>query len=785
MRSGFDKNMLISRSNIRKAKGQTAAIVVLVFLSSMMMNLWLMLATDYKQNFDRYYDKLNDGHVNFCAYRNDEDYKDYVRDLLESRTDITEYCITDGIGWVGTFKYNNGEANSNLIFLEKDTAISRSVGKIEIVEDSEYTSGIYLPLLYGSQGNYSAGDEIEISLGSEKMKYTVCGFVNSVSAGSHNCALCAMLLTEDKYKELSENMIVPKETLVSARIADKTMDETAETQIKDSIVAEFKDINIISNSYNLVSSSRYISQSICAAILSAMAFLITLVALVVISSNVMNYIHEDMQNLGALKAVGYKSRQLISALIMQFSGVALITAAIGTAVSYIFFPALNEMMISQTGIPYAVRFLPIPCAVTIIFTAAAVSAAVFVSSRRIRKIEPITALRQGINTHNFKKNHVPLDKTGAPLNLAIALKTVLSGAKQNVTVSVTMLVLSLVIVFSGVMIENIVVDTNYFIHFIVGETSDSCINVNISSEERLKEALGNDSRVKSYYQFTSAHVTHVGGVSLMATMCDDFSQVNNQDMVIEGRFPKFDNEIAIAIKYAKERGLKIGDEVFLSGSGIEEKYIISGFTQITNNLGKDCLLTRSGYERIAQLTNVSYYINVPDDVDIDAFNKDITEPFSDEVNALLNTRAIIEGSSKVYISLMTVIVIAVLILSGVIISFVLYLLVRTMLNNKKRDYGIMKALGFTSGQLIVQTALSFMPPLIISAAVGITVGSFVINPLMAIFLSGIGIVKCTFDISLGFNVLAGIGLILFAFGAACLMSRRIKRIAPRELLTGE
>lgn len=770
------------RSNIRKAKGQTTAIIVLVLLASLMMNLWLMLTADYKKNLDRTFDRLNDGHVTISAYHRGEDFSDFIKTTLENRSDVTEYCITDAFAWVGSFDFNGGETNSNFIFMEKNAALSRSVGKVEIVEDSEYSSGIYLPMLYGTSGNYSVGDEIELSMGSETLKYTVCGFLNSASAGSHNCSMCIMALTEDKYNELSELGIIPNSTLISIRINDKYNSETVETELNDAIAGEFPDINASSTSYMLVSTSRYISQSICAAILSAMAFLVTLIAAVVISSNVINYIQEDMQNLGAMKAIGYKSGQLISALISQFSGIALVTAIIGIALSYAVFPALNEMMISQTGIPYAVNFLPIPCVVTVVFTVGVIAAAVYFSAKRIKKIEPITALRQGVQTHSFKKNHIPLDKTSSPLNFALALKTVMSNKKQNITVGVTMLVLSLVIVFSGIMLENFILDKQTFMDFVVGETADSCINVNVGSEERLKDALGSDSRVKNAYQYTSDFVTHEGGVQLLATMCDDFSQVGNRNVIIEGRFPKYDNEVAIAVKYAGENKLKIGQEITLSVGSNEEKYIISGFTQITNNLGKDCLLTRGGFERISELTVVSYYINVTDGTDIDEFNKEITEPFSAEVNVALNMKAIIEGTGSVYVSLMTVIVIAVLILSAVVTVFVLYLLVRTMLNNKKRDYGILKALGFTTKQLVLQTALSFMPPIIISTAVGMVLSSLVVNPLLAFFLGGIGIVKCTFPVPLYFNIIGGIGLVLFAFGAACLLSLRVRKIAPRELL---
>ena len=136
-----------------------------------------------------------------------------------------------------------------------------------------------------------------------------------------------------------------------------------------------------------------------------------------------------------------------------------------------------------------------------------------------------------------------------------------------------------------------------------------------------------------------------------------------------------------------------------------------------------------------------------------------------------------KGTATIYVSLMTIIVIAVVVLSAVIIIFVLYLLVRTLLNSKKRDYGIMKALGFTTGQLILQTALSFMPAVIVSTVLGITVS--------ALFLRGIGIVKCTFTVPVGLITAGGAGLIVFAFLAACLLSLKVRRIAPKALLDGE
>ncbi|MBD5141493.1 MAG: ABC transporter permease [Ruminococcus sp.] len=781
------RNILLARSNIRKAKGQTAAIIVLVLLSSLMMNLWLMLSMDYRKNFDRCHDRLNDGHVNIAAYVVGDDFKDFISETLEERSDITEFTVGDAFCEPMSFEYNGGEISQLGVLLEKEDALSRNVGSFEITEDSDIKSGIYLPMLYGTGNNYSVGDTVKITLLGEDFEFTVCGFFNSAMNGSHNCGMTALLLTEDKFEEFSKETAALNSVYVSARVTDIEKCEEIGTELKDEIAKEFPDVVVTSNDYKLVTTSRYISQMICAGILSAMAFLVLLIGVVVIASNIANYIQENMQNLGALKAVGYTSGQLVSALLAQFAGVSAAAAVIGTMLSYCVFPAVNEMMIAQTGIPYAVRFQPLPVLFSVIFIMGIVSAAVYFSAKKIKKIEPITAMRQGISTHNFKKNHLPLEKTSLPINAALAMKTTLSGLKQNVTVCVTMLVISLVLVFSATSFRNTIVDIQPMVEMIAGEFADFAINVNLNREDELVSVLENDSRVEKFYLFTNNNmeVQHVDGLSLFVSVAGDCSKLNNQSMSIEGRYPKYGNEISIAAKYAKDNNIKIGDEIALKVGNSEEKYIVSGYTQNSNNLGKDCIMTREGYEKLSSLPNVTYYINLAEDIDIDDFSAELSDQFGSDVNAAQNIQAILESTGGVYVMLMTFLVIAIVIISCIVIIFVMYLLVRTMLNNKKRDYGILKALGYTTTQLVVQTAMSFMPSVIISTAVGIAVSMRLINPLFAVFLSGIGIVKGNFIIPVELCVISGIVLVIFAFGAACLMSLRVKKIAPRELLIGE
>lgn len=778
------KSFLIARSNMRIAKGQTVAIVVLILLSALLLNLWLMLSTDYQANFDRYHAKLNAEHVTVSVNDDNNEIGDFLSQSLANDDKVAEYDIESCMHMTGTFPYNGGMMNGWFVFTEKQTALSRPVGKIEIVKDSDFASGVYLPMLYESD-DITVGAPISISIGSKTVDYMVCGFFNSVMMGSHNCSLTQIVLTADKYAELKDSGFAPTSVLCSVRLKNINDNLEYESEIKNIIAERFPDIIMVSNCYDIVVQSRYISQGISSVIMSVMAFLVLLIAVVVIVSNIINYIQVNIKSLGALKAVGYTSRQLICSLLLQFLSLTLLAAFVGIGLSYALFPAVNSMMTAQTGIPYAIKFLPLPFFISIVILCAAVAFTVWLTARKIKKIEPIVALRSGIQTHNFKRNHIPLEKTKAPLNLALALKTTLSGVKHNITACITMLVLSLVVIFSGLMTENVIADMTPFLNLIVGETADSCISVQADAEDEFLLLMDADSRVEKAYLYNSLNVSHVGGAELMATLCDDFSAVNNKDVIYKGRFPKFDNEIALAAKYAKKIGLAVGDEIEITVNGNAEKFLICGLTQITNNLGRDCLLTRQGYERLGTLTSTNYYINLTEDTDIDTFNAEIKEKLADSVNTTINIYETIQGAASVYVTLMTIIVVAILVLSAVVIAFVLYLLVRTMLNNKKRDYGILKALGFTTGQLVLQTAMSFMPAIILSTVIGLIISCFSINPLMSLFLSTMGIVKCTFTVPIVFVVCAGSGLILLSFGIACLLSLKIKKISPHALLVGE
>lgn len=252
------KYFLIVRANIRKAKGQSVTISVLILIAALMLNLWLMLSMDYKANFTRYHDKLNAEHVTLSVDGDMDEVQSTLAQAIENDSRTLEFCLDDCMHASGTFSYNGGEMNAWFVFLEKQAALTRSIGKIEIVEDGTFTSGVYLPMIYKT-GDIAIGNPIEISIGSEKVTYRVCGFFNSVMMGSHNCALTELVFTKDQYLEMEKRGYAAHATLCSVRLNDKSENLNYEATLKSKISEKYPNITMVSNCFDIVTQSRYIS----------------------------------------------------------------------------------------------------------------------------------------------------------------------------------------------------------------------------------------------------------------------------------------------------------------------------------------------------------------------------------------------------------------------------------------------------------------------------------------------------------------------------------------------
>ena len=115
----------------------------------------------------------------------------------------------------------------------------------------------------------------------------------------------------------------------------------------------------------------------------------------------------------------------------------------------------------------------------------------------------------------------------------------------------------------------------------------------------------------------------------------------------------------------------------------------------------------------------------------------------------------------------------------------MYMLLKSLIHKRRYEYGILKALGFTSKQLIIQNIISFMPLIILGSIFGALLGYFSMNTFFTLGMQSFGIMKCDLNMPIDLICLGAIFILITSLLAIFLMSRRIKKVEPYKLLIEE
>ncbi len=777
----MNKNILLSKSNLKTSKGASICVGVLLFIAALLFNLALVLVTDYKDNFYRLHDKLNAESVSIMTVTKDNNYESYIDNLLSNDDKVDEYEYIEAYGLEVKLPFNSDNFISSAVIVDYNTAANKSIGKMDIVGKTLSEEGIYLPYLFKRNG-YELGDNVKINFGtSNEYEFKVVGFFNSIMVGSNNCAMTMFCLSDNAYNMIEENMENYKGYFLSIRLKDQSKSQTYEGYITDKISADLNTNVIYGNNFNVVSMSRYITQMIASIIILILASLIVVIAIFISAANLSEYIKQNMKKIGALKALGYTSKDLILSFLFQFGIIAFASSLVGASSSYLLMPIMNNILLSQTGIPYSIHFIIFPFGITVLILVLAILLTILLSSIKVRNIDAIVALRNGIMTHSFKRNVLPLENTKKSLNIRLGLKTAINNVRGNITTIITTFVLAFVTVFNVFLLHNAVITFDPMIKLICSITPDGIIIFEDNDDENsFINEISSDKRVYKYYLCSESSVSCMDEV-LKSRIVGNGKDIE-EDLIIKGRAPLYNNEVGIGAKFAIDNKLEIGDTISISIDGVSLDFIISGFTQNSDNLGKDCVFTREAFKAFGSEFSVCYYIYVNDDASVDDVLDDYMNMFS---CTGINYMKTISAFTEVYRNLILMIFIGIFVISILVIAFVLFLLVRSLIEKKQREFGILKALGYKTSDLMIELIISFVPALIIGSLLGVVLGYFFINPLFGFFMSGLGLIECNLYIPFGSALLGGLLIVLISVGIIYLLSIKIKKIEAYNLLTAE
>ena len=791
---------MIAKNNMKKQKGDMITFLIMMFLTSFLLFDCVSLITGVKKVYEDKFEATNAPDIMLFIHRNEKGAECMEKALKENN--IEEFEMTPILYVSADYKNKDAKDFANFPFVIENSENKNTMLNV-FPEDVSLNDGeIYIP--YTMQSTVDIDDILLMKINGKEFEFKVRGF-------SENPLFCSTTAASMNYVYLSEADYKEIESLSSGKITSDIMlayfykckadDKVTDMDALQQNISDDYNLNIskleekeTDTSYDIVINinkdlmlfGNTMFPYVSIGFIAVFAVMILVIALIIISFSISNFIQRNMKNTGILEACGYKVSELKNALTVQIMSVAVSGTAIGLAMALVSLPSVGEILKAVMGITWTSNTNMIPILITGTSLLLIVFSTTRIISRKYNNISVLDALRGGINTHNFKKNRFAFSKTRLPVALVLSLKETFGNLGKNIALALIIAILTVSAIIGFALKENFSSDKNGMMDVMGIEMGTAGITA--------IEGIGDDLRalqgVKNVYECQNKILTlEFNGQSYIYNtygVADSKYAINT--VVTEGRQPEADNEIMLTHPISMQTGAGIGDVVTITNGDHSEAFVVTGINQRLEQAGKTMAMTLDGFERIDARSNYNdYYVTAEDGVTYDELKKTLEDYGRSKGLELgiTNTGELIEGTINGMISTFDIVNVIIMIITTFIVIFVESLVIRAKITREWRNMGINKALGMTSGNLIGQITLSNIPVIITGCLIGALSSGFVGRSMMLIIFSYLGLQKLTLKMPLVLILATVAGIILVAALTSAFEGLRIRKLIPMEMITEE
>lgn len=682
-------------------------------------------------------------------------------------------------------RVNQGEeeVSGNLMILDAHQQRQLSPFRTITPIESEDARTIYLPYTFQVGSGYNVGDPFAFMYDNQIHTYTIGGFIEDPLMGTTTIGAMKVFLTTEGFESLYAKVSAQaRYQFLSVALTDPAKALELEKVLGEVISSSDSNAFFSVTTAEAGLEGNRIFVSLLAAILVIFAMVMVIISLIVIRFQIVTHIEDQMMNIGVLKANGYTTRQIVHAILLQFTAVTLIAVIPGLILSILVMPLVGNLISASIGLLWPSAFDGLSGLLSLLIVTGLVLLVSLLSSLRIRSITPVMALQNGLKAHNFQRNYAPLEKNRMPLQFALSLKSVLQQWKQNVMIVIVVAGLTFSSIFCSILNFNFNGDVTALTDLIGLERSSLLLT--LKEKQKQPELFTEVAALDHVDKITilDTKVASVKEINLALQVSDDFSRMETKT-IYQGRQPEHDNEIAISGIVAKKANLHIGDEAPVAVDGVTSTYLITGLSQQINQLGMVASMTTDGMKRLLPDYRPAM-INVY--LDGETTGEKFTQLLNEQYPGVWNITNIQElqksnlGSFTSAVSSLTIVITVVTIL---VVSLILYLVIKTLIQKRKLEFGILKATGYTTLNLMTQITLSLLPVIGAGVLLGGLLGYFYTDQAFVLMLSSLGIYNAKLSVNLPQMLLLCILILGVAYMVSMLVTRRIRNISVYDLMS--
>jgi putative ABC transport system permease protein len=773
--------VMLATANLRKNKSQSFTTALLILISALFLNVGMVIFFRMGGHFDARTEALNAPH--WASFHENKPNMERV-DFLRQASGVSDVEYSAALFGMHTLTIPSADAVFTYSTIIKPFSEAQRMNPPQAPNGADTLKGNGIIIPYFMSTGVEIGAELSILFGTEEVTFIVAGINEEIMFGSLMAGSTRVYVSMEMFEKMAARYPDLLSGIVTVRMEDRN-DNSAMVLYFNTFAGKGQ-VQVWVTSLDSIREGRMSNPRIMSAVVMAFSLILLVVGLCIIRFNIVNSIEENTTNIGAQKAIGFRSYQIIAAVMLQFCFIAAAGSGAGVMLSQPVFPMLSDILRPMLGIPWHPLFdIPLML-ISVTFILLAVAAFALLSARRITRLHPLNALRGGITTHSFCKVYLPLDRSPGSLTVLLAFKQLLYNKKQALMVGLIIAFTAFACMAGLTIHYNYNVNTDAMLRMVTGEIPDAVFNLNDAEElpafRARIEARPEVLRVSSGGSTSMMSTLNINGRGVNVAIVGDFADFGGYEL-IRGRFPLYDNEIVIAAVTLSAMGVNIGDWVYIlnRSEGTEYPFLVTGSTQSMNQNGMIC---RAGIARLGVYpTFSSLNVRLLAGYDIDEFIESVLaaegdifrnvwnmlEDLSDQFNALGETFAIIAA--------------VILAVVSCVVILVLYLIIKTTIIRRRRELGIQKALGFTTLQLMNQIAINITPVITLGAIMGVLGGYFGFNPMFVMITRGFGIAQADLPVPTDWAFLLGAGLIALAYTVAMLVAWRIRKISAYALVT--
>ena len=832
----------LSLFKLKKNKKEAAAIVFLTMMTALMLSVFAANISKANKAYDDSFAQA--GSKDTCVMIRKDKFRDEYRDLLEDDYGITDITEAEAI-YVSALdhKKNDGEDRTyeSYFVTEKNERRIEDFVKTDKLTDEEVEElehPIWLPMYFSIGEGVQAGDTLTVCKNGRDYPFTIAGFYKT---GLYNDSGIGykMVISDNDYelfKLILDDGVYGAYTTLWFNSANTGFHEDIFIESCEKLSGE--DLNPYST-YNSTRNEKSNSLQFINMFMYFLAFfsaITMLSAVLMIMHRITNDIEDQMQQIGVLEALGYRSREISLSYVYEYVMTSGIGAVFGVVGAFLVSPLMNLGIQGMIGRPVTVKTEGGMILLSGFIVVVLVTVFALLKAAKVKKYPPVVAFRKGIRTHHFGRNILPLEKAKGNINVTLAMKSFLGDMKSAVGTAVC-------IIAAGTAILFCVTGAEFFGHGTGGLMSMTGCDIvtevellngvdpyavrnEIAEMPEVRKALVNYQQ-----KWLSVRDSEYPGATVVFDHYHDAENIK----LIDGRYPEHENEIMITTRRKEYEGTDIGDSIVIKGNGTETKFIVTGMTTSLMNSGTMLYMTSEGYQRVCPDVRpniISVYLQ--DGVTMEQFEEKLNEKFgtsakdsmnagdadgsleeriravADEKLALLTSQygvtnidyavvvdgQVITGNSRHLIvkdvsSLMTLAeqeltnvsavseygTIGAMIVLSAVVAVILGLIASSNVKRQRKKLGIMKGMGYTSKDLMKQIALKTMPVTIVSVIIASFAAKYVYS---AFWLMAFGVVG---ELNIPLTIIADVILVAFCYAVTYISAGKIKAISVTELMT--